>query len=92
MPERDGLLYEGCPSRPIHLTQRERQIVALLLQAYDNQEIADALGMKLRTVKAHFGRLFLRFGITDGMKRIKLAVLLYRAQLKRETLTEGDHA
>ena len=36
------------------------------------------LGIKHRTVKAHFNRLFLRFGVRDGYKRVKLAVILYR--------------
>lgn len=63
------------------LGPREQQIVDLLLQGCDNVEIARQLGMAPRTVKAHFNRLFLRFGITSGIKRVKLATLLYRRQL-----------
>jgi DNA-binding NarL/FixJ family response regulator len=37
--------------------------------------------MAERTVKAHFNRLFMRFGIKGGIKRVKLATLLYRRQL-----------
>ena len=36
--------------------------------------------MALRTVKVHFNRLFQRFGIKNGIKRVKLATLLYRRQ------------
>jgi DNA-binding NarL/FixJ family response regulator len=50
------------------------------LQGCDNAEIATQLNMARRTVKAHFNRLFLRFGITSGIKRVKLATLLYRRQ------------
>jgi DNA-binding NarL/FixJ family response regulator len=57
---------------------RERQICELLLLGAVNQDIAKELGMARRTVKAHFNRLFLRFQIHDGIKRVKLAVLLYR--------------
>jgi DNA-binding NarL/FixJ family response regulator len=60
---------------------RERQIVNLLLQGCDNSEIARQLNIAERTVKAHFNRLFLRFGIKGGIKRVKLATLLYRRQL-----------
>jgi len=67
--------------RPVRLGQREQQIVELLLQGCDNDEIARQLKMARRTVKAHFNRLFLRFGITSGIKRVKLATLLYRRQL-----------
>ena len=64
----------------VRLGPREQQIVELLLQGCDNAEIASQLHMARRTVKAHFNRLFLRFGITGGIKRVKLATLLYRRQ------------
>ena len=65
----------------VQLGPRERQIAELLLQGCDNEEIARQLNMARRTVKAHFNRLFLRFGITQGIKRVQLATLLYRRQL-----------
>jgi DNA-binding NarL/FixJ family response regulator len=64
---------------------REQQIIELLLQGCDNSEIARDLNIAERTVKAHFNRLFLRFGIKGGIKRVKLATLLYRRQLWQET-------
>lgn len=64
----------------VRLGPREQQIVELLLQGCDNAEIATQLKMARRTVKAHFNRLFLRFGINGGIKRVKLATLLYRRQ------------
>jgi DNA-binding NarL/FixJ family response regulator len=63
---------------------RDRQIINLLLQGCDNSEIARDLNIAERTVKAHFNRLFLRFGIKGGIKRVKLATLLYRRQLWKE--------
>lgn len=60
------------------LGPREIEIAKLLLQAYSNEEIAQELKMARRTVKAHFNRLFLKFGIEGGIKRVKLATLLYR--------------
>src|SRR6266403_5060828 len=63
---------------------RERQIIDLLLQGCDNSEIARDLNIAERTVKAHFNRLFLRFGIKGGIKRVKLATMLYRRQLWSE--------
>jgi DNA-binding NarL/FixJ family response regulator len=69
----------------VRLGPREQQIVDLLLQGCDNAEIASQLKMARRTVKAHFNRLFLRFGITSGIKRVKLATLLYRRQACLQT-------
>jgi hypothetical protein len=71
-----GLMKE----QTVRLGPREQQIVELLLQGCDNAEIATQLKMARRTVKAHFNRLFLRFGINGGIKRVKLATLLYRRQ------------
>ena len=69
---------------PVLLSPREQQIAELLLQGCDNAEIAKQINMARRTVKAHFNRLFLRFGIHDGIKRVKLATLLYRGHLRSE--------
>src|SRR5437667_7012460 len=75
---------------PVRLGRREQQIVELLLQGCDNDEISRQLQMARRTVKAHFNRLFVRFGITGGVKRVKLATLLYRRQLcSQESATEN---
>src|ERR1700683_5203412 len=70
---------------PVRLGPREQQIVDLLLQGCGNEEIARTIGMNRRTVKAHFNRLFAKFGIDGGIKRVKLATLLYRRQLCLES-------
>src|SRR5216683_2037909 len=75
--------------RTTRLTRREQQIVDLLLEGCDDAEIAGQLRIARRTVKAHFNRLFLRFGITSGIKRVKLATLLYRRQLCLQTTVTG---
>jgi len=75
-----GVRGELMKEQTVRLGPREQQIVELLLQGCDNAEIARQLKMARRTVKAHFNRLFLRFGITGGIKRVKLATLLYRRQ------------
>src|ERR1700681_2218670 len=68
----------------VRLGPREQQIAELLLQGCDNAEIARQLKIARRTVKAHFNRLFSRFAITGGIKRVKLATILYRRQLCSE--------
>ena len=69
----------------VRLGPREQQIVDLLLQGCSNAEIAKIVGMNRRTVKAHFNRLFHKFGISSGIKRVKLATLIYRRQLCLES-------
>jgi hypothetical protein len=72
--------------------RREQQIIDLLLQGCDNSQIAQDLNIAERTVKAHFNRLFMRFGIRGGIKRVKLATMLYRRQLwsERQSSTPAD--
>ena len=78
--------------RTVRLGPRDQQIVDLLLQGCDNTEIAKQLKMAPRTVKARFNRLFLKFGITQGIKRVKLATMLYRRQLCLEPSATGHES
>jgi DNA-binding NarL/FixJ family response regulator len=75
--------------KPVELSAREQQITDLLLQGCDNREIATQLKIAPRTVKAHFNRMFLRFGISGGIKRVKLATLIYRRQQGLEANDPG---
>jgi DNA-binding NarL/FixJ family response regulator len=73
-----GTLHWNCRGEPIKLGPRECEILKVLLTGADNHEIAQQLGMARRTVKAHFNRLYLKFGISDRVKRVKLAVMVHR--------------
>jgi DNA-binding NarL/FixJ family response regulator len=75
--------------KPVELSAREQQITDLLLQGCDNREIAEQLKIAPRTVKAHFNRMFMRFGIRSGIKRVKLATLIYRRQMGSEASGTG---
>ena len=63
---------------PVKLGPREWDVLRVLLTGADNLEIAQQLGMAPRTVKGHFNHLFLKFGISGGVKRVKLAVIVHR--------------
>lgn len=64
------------------LGPRACQVVKLLLEGYANKEIATKLKMSPSTVKAHLKRLFVRFGISQGAKRVRLVTRLYRSSSK----------
>ena len=53
------------------LTEREQQVMDLILQARSNREIAQELGIEERTVKAHVGRLMRKTGAEN---RIELSI------------------
>jgi DNA-binding NarL/FixJ family response regulator len=67
----------------IKITPRDEQVLQLLMQGCSNKEIAAQLNISPRTVKQHLRTLFLRAGIRDGRKRVKLATaMLAKEQMK----------
>jgi DNA-binding NarL/FixJ family response regulator len=61
----------------IKVTPRDQQVLSLLVQGCSNKEIAGQLSISPRTVKQHLRTLFLRAGIRDGRKRVKLAIAVF---------------
>jgi DNA-binding NarL/FixJ family response regulator len=64
----------------IKITPRDQQVISLLVQGCSNKEIAAQLNISPRTVKQHLRTLFLRAGIRDGRKRVKLATAIFAKQ------------
>jgi DNA-binding NarL/FixJ family response regulator len=64
----------------IKITQRDAQVLKLLVQGCSNKEIAVQLHISPRTVKQHLRTLFLRAGIRDGRKRVKLATAIFQKE------------
>lgn len=58
-----------------------------MLEGYETDEIAKEMGVARRTIKAYFNRMYLRFQISGGVPRVKLAVMLYREQRAQERQT-----
>lgn len=70
----DQLLEKPRPHPSIatpKLTDRERQVLELILTARSNREIASEMGIEERTVRAHLGRLMRKAGVDN---RIKLSM------------------
>lgn len=65
---------------------REEELLSLLLEGCDNAEIAKRMGIKVRTVKSNFHRLFIKHGIEDDryIKRVVLAVKIYQERRNRD--------
>ena len=71
------------------VTPREQQVLHLLTQGLSNKEIGGELNISLRTVKQHLRTLFLRTGIREGSKRVKLACYAYEDESEVMTPSEG---
>lgn len=64
----------------IKITRRDEEVLDLLVEGCSNKEIAEQLNISPRTVKQHLRTLFLRAGITDGRKRVKLATAVFERE------------
>jgi DNA-binding NarL/FixJ family response regulator len=70
----DRMLAGGKPlNRSVNpqFTQREMEVLELLVSARSNREIAQALGIEVRTVKSYVGRMMRKVGVGN---RIALSI------------------
>ena len=76
------------PSIETKISQREREVLRLLVSGRSNREIADELGIIERTVKAHVAQLLRKVGVTN---RIALSVhAVTHSLLSGQRSTSGD--
>jgi pimeloyl-ACP methyl ester carboxylesterase/DNA-binding CsgD family transcriptional regulator len=57
----------------VALTARERQILALVAEGRDNESIADALRLSVRTVERHLSNSYLKLGLSGKAARAAAA-------------------
>jgi DNA-binding NarL/FixJ family response regulator len=60
----------GTGSDLARLTERERQVLGLLVEGLSNRRIARALHISEPTVKNHLHSIFLKLGVTDRTQAI----------------------
>lgn len=63
------------PPKPGHdLTNRESEILGLIVKGMNNREIADHLTISQSTVKNHVTSIFMKLGVTNRAEAVALAV------------------
>ena len=73
-------LDAGVPERLAALTDREREILAVVAEGLSNEEIAQRLHLSPLTVKTHVNRAMAKLGARD---RAQLVVVAYQSGLVR---------
>jgi DNA-binding NarL/FixJ family response regulator len=71
--KRSSLSSESIELLHKRLTEKETEVVHLILEGRTNDAIASALGITTRTVKAHVGSIFTKLHVND---RLSLVLLL----------------
>ena len=57
------------PVDPLVFTEREREVLHLLVSGHSNREIGKALGIEGRTAKMHVAKLMRRAGVSNQIAR-----------------------
>ena len=58
-----------------NLTQREKEILALITEGKSNPEIAEALIISIHTVKAHIENIFRKLNVHNKVQAAVCAIL-----------------
>jgi DNA-binding NarL/FixJ family response regulator len=74
--------HRPTPARLEDLTEREREVLALVAQGLSNQAIAERLVISPATAKTHVSRTMMKLGAHD---RAQLVVIAYETGLVRPT-------
>lgn len=67
-----SLASSSVQSRLAQLTQREREVMALIVEGHYNKVIADRLGIVMRTVEVFRARIFQKMGVRTAVELVRL--------------------
>ena len=73
---------DGAQQRPIHLTPRELEVLALLCEGLPNKLISRRLEISSATVKCHISRILSELGVSSRLQAVVAAA--------RHGLTQGS--
>jgi len=78
-------------SEQFHLTHREQQAVALLLQGLSNKEVAENMGISANTVKAFLRIATIKMGVSSRSGIVTKILGLLLSSTNSELTGHGDN-
>jgi NarL family two-component system response regulator LiaR len=74
-PEALAVLLKPAPTTSHYdLTERERDVLALMIKGLNNPEIAEHLGVSASTIKTHVSNILAKLGVASRTEAVALAV------------------
>ncbi|GAA4368897.1 response regulator transcription factor [Nocardioides caricicola] len=67
-------LHRGGQSRPTDLTEREREVLALLAEGLSNAAIAERMTVSVHTVRNHLANLSAKLGAHSKLEALSIAI------------------
>ena len=65
---------DALPANDEPLTTREREILGLAAHGLRNKDIADRLGLSVRTVEGHFARIFVKLSVESRLEAVRAGI------------------
>lgn len=62
------------PGPGLDLTEREREVLALMVEGLNNTQIAGRLGVRPSTIKSHVSNILSKFGVASRTEAVTLAL------------------
>lgn len=72
--ECDGVKNESRTTAFDKLTDREREVATMLCDGLRNAEIADRLGVSVKTIDTHRHRVLKKLGVDNNVRLVRLAI------------------
>jgi NarL family two-component system response regulator LiaR len=62
------------PTPGLNLTEREREVLALMVEGLNNKQIAERLTVSLSTIKSHVSNILLKLGVASRTEAVTLVL------------------
>ena len=84
------LKLDECLRGEIWISEREKEVMALIAKGRNNESIAKELFISIHTTRSHLRNLYIKLDIDGNQydKRLKLALM---GQEQKEVYDENDH-